>query len=147
MIARTVFRWSARLIGPIARGQETRADRSAAAIAGGSAAASALVKVARSSNRSFARSSSITTPMTPTHRTSTHSSARSGIASPSEVHTAMRLQLLANGAVTDDPARPSPPARPAFALQSYPDPASVNGDGAPGHFVRRRPGDPRADAP
>src|SRR6202035_5154493 len=44
--ARTCRRWSSRLIAPIARGQELRADRSAAAIAGGSAAASALVKVA-----------------------------------------------------------------------------------------------------
>ena len=44
--ARTCRRWSSTLIAPIARGQEIRADRSAAAIAGGSAAASALVKVA-----------------------------------------------------------------------------------------------------
>ena len=44
--AKLCWRWAIRLIGPIARGQETRADRSAAAIAGGSAAASALVKVA-----------------------------------------------------------------------------------------------------
>jgi Zn-dependent protease with chaperone function/predicted RNA-binding Zn-ribbon protein involved in translation (DUF1610 family) len=34
------------LVGPIARGQEARADRAAAGLAGGSAAASALVKVA-----------------------------------------------------------------------------------------------------
>ena len=34
------------LIEPVARGQEARADRCAAAIAGGSAASSALVKVA-----------------------------------------------------------------------------------------------------
>jgi Zn-dependent protease with chaperone function len=35
-----------RLVGPIARGQEARADRASAAIAGGRAAASALIKVA-----------------------------------------------------------------------------------------------------
>jgi Zn-dependent protease with chaperone function len=35
-----------RLIAPIARGQEARADRSSASVAGGTAAASALVKVA-----------------------------------------------------------------------------------------------------
>src|SRR5262249_52855078 len=44
--ARLCHRLSSRLIGPIARGQEARADRSAAVIAGGTAAASALVKVA-----------------------------------------------------------------------------------------------------
>lgn len=37
---------AARLVGPISRGQEARADRAAAAVAGGRAAASSLVKVA-----------------------------------------------------------------------------------------------------
>ena len=50
---------------------------------------------------------------------------------PPEVHTAMRLQLLANGAATDDPAHPPLPDRLAL-LQSYPDPAShASADAAP----------------
>ena len=44
--ARFCLREASWLIEPVARGQEARADRCAAAIAGGSAAASALVKVA-----------------------------------------------------------------------------------------------------
>ena len=44
--ARGVRGLAARLVGPIATGQEARADRAAASIAGGRAAASALVKVA-----------------------------------------------------------------------------------------------------
>lgn len=44
--ARTCRRAADGLYGPVARGQEARADRAAATIAGGSAAASALVKVA-----------------------------------------------------------------------------------------------------
>lgn len=38
--------WASRLVGPIAHGQEARADRLAATVAGGPTAASALVKVA-----------------------------------------------------------------------------------------------------
>ncbi len=44
--ARLCRRLALALVGPIARGQETRADRASAALAGGRAAASALVKVA-----------------------------------------------------------------------------------------------------
>ncbi|MEJ7638282.1 MAG: M48 family metalloprotease, partial [Singulisphaera sp.] len=44
--ARLCWRGTSLLIGPIAHGQEVRADRSAATIAGGRAASSALVKVA-----------------------------------------------------------------------------------------------------
>jgi len=44
--ARICRRVSMALIGPISRGQEARADRASAALAGGRAAASALVKVA-----------------------------------------------------------------------------------------------------
>jgi Zn-dependent protease with chaperone function len=44
--ARRCLRPAMRLLGPVARGQEIRADRAAAALAGGPAAASALVKVA-----------------------------------------------------------------------------------------------------
>jgi Zn-dependent protease with chaperone function len=44
--ARLCRRVAVSLVGPIARGQEARADRSSASIAGGRAAASALIKVA-----------------------------------------------------------------------------------------------------
>jgi Zn-dependent protease with chaperone function len=44
--ARTCRRFADRLHAPVARGQESRADRAAAHVAGGDAAASALVKVA-----------------------------------------------------------------------------------------------------
>jgi hypothetical protein len=42
----------------------------------------------------------------------------------------MRLSLLANGAVTDDPAHPPLPDRIAL-VQSYPDPATTQADAAP----------------
>ncbi|MHC5544988.1 M48 family metallopeptidase, partial [Singulisphaera rosea] len=49
---------------------------------------------------------------------------------PPEVHSAMRLQVLADGAGTDDPAHPPLPDRLAL-LQSYPDYHGVNGDSIP----------------
>jgi Zn-dependent protease with chaperone function len=128
-LARTCFRWSSRLIGPLARGQESRADRSAAAIAGGSAAASALVKVAlvQPLFREVLEHYDPTDPEAP----NLYAFFRAfWYRLPADVHTAMRLNVLANGAGTHDPAHPPLPDRLAL-LQSYPDPASVNGDAIP----------------
>lgn len=129
VLARTCFRWSSRLIGPIARGQESRADRSAAAIAGGSAAASALVKVAlvQPLFREVLEHYDPSDPEAP----NLYAFFRAfWYRLPADVHTAMRLSVLANGAGTHDPAHPPLPDRLAL-LQSYPDPASVNGDAIP----------------
>ena len=49
---------------------------------------------------------------------------------PSEVHTAMRLSVLTRRYQSFDPAHPPLPDRIA-ALQSYPDPVSLNGDALP----------------
>lgn len=129
ILARTTFRWSARLIGPIARGQETRADRSAAAIAGGTAAASALVKVAlvQPLFREVLEHYDPEDPEAP----NLYAFFRAfWYRLPAEVHTTMRLQLMANTSVNDDPAHPPLPDRLALLL-SYADPASCNGDTAP----------------
>jgi Zn-dependent protease with chaperone function len=126
--ARACGRWSAHLIAPLARGQESRADRCAAAIAGGGAAASALVKVAlvQPLFREVLDHYDPTEPEAP----NLYAFFRAfWYRLPAEVHSAMRLQLLANGA-DDDPAHPPLPDRLAL-LQSYPDPASPNGDAAP----------------
>jgi Zn-dependent protease with chaperone function len=117
------------LIEPVARGQEARADRSAAVIAGGSAAASALVKVA------------IVQPLF-REVLSAYNPNNSGEMNlyaffrafwyrlPADVHTAMRLSVLTSRHGNHDPAHPPLPDRIAL-LQAYPDPASLNGDGQP----------------
>jgi Zn-dependent protease with chaperone function len=117
------------LIEPVARGQEVRADRSAAVIAGGSAAASALVKVA------------IVQPLF-REVLSAYNPNNSGEMNlyaffrafwyrlPADVHTAMRLSVLTSRHGNHDPAHPPLPDRIAL-LQAYPDPASLNGDGQP----------------
>lgn len=128
-MARTCFRWSTRLIGPVARGQESRADRSAAAIAGGSAAASALVKVAlvQPLFREVLEHYDPDDPEAP----NLYAFFRAfWYRLPADIHSAMRLQMLTNGAAAHDPAHPCLPDRLAL-LQSYPDPASSNGDGIP----------------
>lgn len=128
-LARTCFRWSSRLIGPIARGQELRADRSAAVIAGGSAAASALVKVA------------LVQPLfreVLEHYDPDDLDAPNLYAFfrafwyrlPAEVHTAMRLQVLTDSAGANDPTHPPLPDRLAL-LQSYPDAAIATNDSIP----------------
>ncbi len=127
--ARFCHRWSARLIGPIARGQEARADRSAAAIAGGTAAASALVKVAMVQPlfREVLEHYDPAVPEAP----NLYAFFRAfWYRLPPEFHSAMRLKVLANGAGTDDPAHPPLPDRLAL-LQSYPDPTGPNGDSTP----------------
>src|SRR5205823_6657807 len=101
--ARVCCRAADRLIGPIARGQEARADRSAAAIAGGSAAASALVKVAlvQPLFREVLEHYDPVQPDAP----NLYAFFRSfWFRLPAEVHTAMRLRILTGGAGTFDPA-------------------------------------------
>ncbi len=131
-----------------ARGQEIRADRSAAAIAGGSAAASALVKVAvvQPLFREVLEHYDPNLPDAP----NLYAFFRTfWFRLSPEIHTEMRLTLLANGAGTDDPAHPPRPDRLAL-VQSYPDLSHNNhqADTAPGHH---RPGAapriPRAGAP
>lgn len=128
-LARVCFRWSARLIGPIARGQECRADRSAAAIAGGSAAASALVKVALVQPL-FREVLEHYDPEDPEAPNLYAFFRMFWYRLPADVHSAMRLQVLANGTGAHDPAHPPLPDRLSL-LQSYPDPAHVNGDAIP----------------
>jgi Zn-dependent protease with chaperone function/DNA-directed RNA polymerase subunit RPC12/RpoP len=117
------------LIEPVARGQEARADRFSAAIAGGSAASSALVKVAlvqplfREVLESYDPNGSIPLNLYAFFRTFWYRL-------PVEVHSAMRMSVLTNANGTHDPAHPPLPDRIA-SLQAYPDPASLNGDSLP----------------
>ncbi|MGP0066901.1 MAG: M48 family metalloprotease, partial [Isosphaeraceae bacterium] len=127
--ARFCSRESSQLIEPVARSQEVRADRLSAAIAGGSAAASALVKVAL---------------VQPLFREilDAYDPAEAGDENlyaffrafwyrlPADVHTAMRLSILTRRHDKFDPAHPPLPDRVA-ALQSYPDPVTHNGDAHP----------------
>ena len=119
--ARGCGRLATWLIGPVSWGQEARADRSAAAIAGGTAAASALMKVAivQPLFREVLEHYDPTTPDAPNlyaffrafwYRLS------------ADVHTAMRLRILAGPGGPKDPAHPPLPDRLAL-LQAYPDPA------------------------
>jgi Zn-dependent protease with chaperone function len=124
-LARICRSASERLIGPIARGQEARADRSAAAIAGGTAAAAALIKVAlvQPLFREVLEHYDASDPESP----NLYAFFRSfWYRLPAETHTAMRLQVLAslNGSV--DPAHPPLSDRLAL-LQAYPDPANSSG--------------------
>ena len=127
--ARSCRRWSSRLIAPIARGQELRADRSAAAIAGGSAAASALVKVALVQPL-FREVLDLYDPSDPEAPNLYAFFRAFWYRLPAEMHAEMRLALLANGAATDDPAHPPLPDRLAL-IQSYPDPSGQQADAAP----------------
>jgi Zn-dependent protease with chaperone function len=127
--AQTCRRWASRLIAPIARSQELRADRAAAAIAGGSAAASALVKVAlvQPLFREVLEHYDPNLPEVP----NLYAFFRTfWFRLPAEVHAEMRLSVLANGTGTDDPAHPPLPERLAL-VQSYPDLANHQADTAP----------------
>src|SRR5262249_39783842 len=127
--ARACSRVADRLIGPVARGQEARADRSAAAIAGGTAAASALVKVAlvQPLFREILEHYDPTVPDAP----NLYAFFRAFWyrLSP-DFHSAMRLKVLTNGVGHDAPAHPPLPYRLSL-LQSYPDPSGLNGDTTP----------------
>jgi Zn-dependent protease with chaperone function len=128
-LARVTRRWSSRLIGPIARGQEARADRSAAMIAGGGTTASALVKVALVQPL-FREALEHYDPSVPDAPNLYAFFRAFWYRIPTEVHSAMRLRLLTQGVATGDPAHPPLPDRLA-RLQSYPDPAMLNGDAEP----------------
>jgi Zn-dependent protease with chaperone function len=127
--ARYCLREASWLIEPVARGQEARADRCAAAIAGGSAAASALVKVAvvqplfRELLAAYDTDDSADLNLYAYFRAFWYRL-------PADVHTAMRLSVLTSRHGTHDPAHPPLPDRIA-SLQAYPDPASLNGDSQP----------------
>jgi Zn-dependent protease with chaperone function len=127
--ARGCSRIASSLIGPIARGQEARADRSAATIAGGNAAASALVKVAlvQPLFREVLERYDPSEPDAP----NLYAFFRAfWYRLPAEVHTAMRLNILAGCGAIDDPAHPPLPDRLA-QIQAYPDAVGSVGDGLP----------------
>jgi len=127
--ARACWRAARRLDTPIARGQEARADRTAAAIAGGNAAASALVKVAL---------------VQPLFREvlDRHDPSREDLPNlyaffrafwrrlPNEVREAMRLRVLVNGTAPTGSPHPALPDRLA-ALQSYPEHPEPSADRHP----------------
>ena len=123
-LARWALRASTRLIGPIARGQEARADRSSAAIAGGGAAASALVKVAMVQPL-FREVLEIYDPTDPDAPNLYAFFRAFWFRLPAEVHTAMRLRILTNTGANPDPAHPPLPDRLAL-LHAYPDPVGIS---------------------
>ena len=101
----------------------------AAAIAGGSAAASALVKVAlvQPLFREVLEHYDPNVPEAP----NLYAFFRTfWFRLPPEIHTELRLSLLANGTGTDDPAHPPLPDRLAL-VQSYPDLSNHQADTAP----------------
>jgi len=122
--ARVCCRVASWLIGPIARGQEARADRSAAAIAGGSVAASALVKAAMVQPlfREVLEHYDPSQPEAP----NLYAFFRAfWYRLPAEAHSAMRLRVLAGGDGRHDPDPTHPPLPERLALlQAYPDPAA-----------------------
>jgi hypothetical protein len=112
------------LIGPVASGQEARADRSAAVVAGGSAAASALVKVAMV--QPLFREVLEHFDPTESESENLYSFFRAfWYRLPTEVHTSMRLHILAGDETPNDPAHPALPVRLAL-LQAFPDSAGTN---------------------
>jgi Zn-dependent protease with chaperone function len=120
---------ASRLIEPVARSQEVRADRCSAALAGGSTSASALVKVAVVQPL-FREVLAAYDPQDSSVHNLYAFFRAFWFRLPAEVHTAMRLSVLTSTCSTLDPAHPPLPDRIA-ALQSYPEPASLNGDAMP----------------
>jgi Zn-dependent protease with chaperone function len=127
--ARFCLREASWLIEPVARGQEARADRLAAVIAGGSSASSALVKVALVQPL-FREVLEAYTPKDDAEANLYAFFRAFWYRLPAELHTAMRLSVLTSRHGSFDPAHPPLPDRIA-ALQSYPDPVNSNGDGLP----------------
>ncbi len=118
-----------RLIAPIARGQETRADRASAAVAGGDVAASALVKVAlvQPLFREVLDHYDPSNPSLPNLYTFFR---QFWSRLPDELQTAMRHRLLSGA---DGPwDGPHPPLLDRLTLvQSYPDRPTTAADIAP----------------
>jgi Zn-dependent protease with chaperone function len=131
--ARFCRREASWLIEPVARGQEARADRLAAVIAGGSAAASALVKVALVQPL-FRELLEAYDPNDPGSLNLYAFFRAFWYRLPTEVHTAMRLSVLTSRQGAHDPAHPPLPDRIA-AIQSYSDRFSSNGDSMPATTV------------
>ncbi|QEH35562.1 Protease HtpX [Aquisphaera giovannonii] len=127
--ARFCLREASWLIEPVARGQEDRADRSAALIAGGGTAASALVKVALVQPL-FREVLDCYDPDHPEYPNLYAFFRAFWFRLPPESLSAMRLQVLAQADHAHDPAHPPLPDRLAH-LQSYPDMPCVNGDAQP----------------
>jgi Zn-dependent protease with chaperone function len=127
--ARSCWRIASHLETPIARGQEARADRTAATIAGGGAAASALVKVAM---------------VQPLFREvlGRHDPSRDDLPNlyaffrtfwrriPNEIRDAMRLGVLVNATPPVDSPHPALPDRLAV-LQAFPEQHEPAGDRNP----------------
>lgn len=126
--ARFCLRAASRLIEPVAWGQETRADRLSALIAGGGAAASALVKTAMVQPL-FREALDYYDPETA--ETNLYAFFRSFWSRlPVELRSDLRLRLLADGDAARDPAHP--PLRDRLTLlQSYPDHVPRDGDSQP----------------
>ncbi len=123
--ARFLYGQAAALIEPVAWGQETRADRSAAAIAGGPTAASALVKVALVQPL-FKELLDAFDPIETPGQNLYALFRGFWYRLPPDVHSAMRLTMLTTPHV-HDPAHPPLSSR-ISVLQSYPDPPNSNGD-------------------
>jgi len=125
---RFCLREASRLIEPVAWGQEVRADRLAALIAGGGAAASALVKTAMvqplfREALDYYDPESAEVNLYAFFRTFWYRL-------PAELHSDMRLRLLTDGDAARDPAHP--PLRDRLALlQTYPDHIPRDGDSQP----------------
>jgi Zn-dependent protease with chaperone function len=127
--ARFCLREASWLIEPVARGQEARADRLSAIIAGGGAAAAALVKVALV--QPLFREVLENYDPTDSNFPNLYAFFRAfWYRLPAESHSAMRLRVLTSHHRTHDPAHPPLPDRLA-QLQSYPDRVCLNGDAMP----------------
>ena len=116
--ARGCRRFADRLHAPVSRGQEARADRLSAVVAGGDAAASALVKVAavQSLFREVLEAYDPSDPDTP----NLYAFFRQFWSRlPDALHTAIRHGLLRDGETPTDPAHPPLLDRLA-AVQMYP---------------------------
>ena len=122
--ARFCLRECSGLIEPVARSQEARADRLSAAIAGGAAASSALVKVAVVQPL-FRELLEAYDPTDARRAQPLRLLPRLLVSPAPETHTAMRLSVLTRRP-TLTPTRPIPPCPTAIAaLQAYPDPAGL----------------------
>lgn len=129
--ARYCLREASWLIGPVAWGQETRADRSAALIAGGGAACSALVKTAVVQPL-FREVLAFYDPEEADVNLYAFFRAF-WFRLPEEIRSAMRMKILVDGG-PPDPAHP-PLADRLVLLQSYPDHVRSPGDDQPANTL------------